>query len=409
MGKLSLFQNPAGKGDYMKYIGIVLIFALAAPCMAQTFVDTSADTGEEIIVYRLPDPERLYIYRDGMVVYDAVIPGNAVINGTFILPENIQLDTLTVSQSGKRLYTFSTETGEVLVLLRRGERPDLVRILQVHIPEAAPGIPLEVRYGIRNSGLSWNFILDMEIKEQNYLDCALVAVIRTERELPGTTKSILSKRPEIILASSQNILIENTGSMFDLGTPVIEANRRILVKLEEGRTPYRLVYLWDANRRERLSAYLRAPTPFKTMAERVQPYLNSSGMSMASLSSLSISPDRPFDFYIGEQPNILTRRSVVTAEHPERPDLPFTHSLEYSVTNQVDKQVSVEISVPVTYGTKHRTEYHFTKTPDERPGDRMIWKYELAPGAEAVVDFSFDAETKDNPFYSQFDYSEGGR
>ncbi|MDR1419650.1 MAG: hypothetical protein LBI86_04705, partial [Treponema sp.] len=249
----------------------------------------------------------------------------------------------------------------------------------------------------------------MEIKEQNFLDCALVAVIKTERELPGTTQSILSKRPEIILASSQNILIENTGSVFNIGTPVIEAGRRILIKLEEGRTPYRLVYSWDANRRERPSAYLRAPTPFKTMAERVQPYLNSSGMSMASLSSLSISPDRPFDFYIGEQPNILTRRSVVTAEYPERPDLPFTHSLEYSVTNQVDKPVSVEISVPVTYGVKHRTEYHFTRTPDERPGDRMIWKYDLAPGGQASVEFSFDAETKDNPFYSQFDYSEGGR
>jgi hypothetical protein len=394
----------------MKNLGIrLLLLVLSLPCMAQALADTSVDAGEEIIVYRLPDPERLYIYRNGTVVYDAVIPGNAVINDTFILPENIQLDSLTISQSGRRLYTFSTEAGEVLVLLRRGERPSLVRILQVHIPEAASGVPLEVRYGIRNSGLSWDFVLDMEIKEQNYLDCALVAVIKTERELPGTTQSILSKRPEIILASSQNMLIENTGSTFNLGTPVIEANKRILIKLEEGRTPYRLVYFWDANRRERLSAYLRAPTPFKTMAERVQPYLNSSGMSMASLSSLSISPDRPFDFYIGEQPNILTHRSVVTAEHPDRPDLPFTHSLVYSVTNQVDKQISVEISVPVTYGVKHRTEYHFTKPPDERPGDRMLWKYDLAPGEQAPVEFSFDAETKDDPFYSQFNYNEGGR
>ncbi|MDR1420940.1 MAG: hypothetical protein LBI86_11240, partial [Treponema sp.] len=189
---------------HMKHIGIgLLVFALSAPCMAQTFADTSGasvNAGEEIIVYRLPDPERLYIYRSGMMVYDAVIPGNAVINNTFILPENIQLDSLTISQSGRRIYTFSTEIGEVLVLLRRGERPTLVRILQVHIPEASSGVPLEVRYGIRNSGLSWDFILDMEIKEQNFLDCALVAVIKTERELPGTTQSILSKRPEIILA-----------------------------------------------------------------------------------------------------------------------------------------------------------------------------------------------------------------
>jgi hypothetical protein len=65
--------------------------------------------------------------------------------------------------------------------------------------------------------------------------------------------------------------------------------------------------------------------------------------------------------------------------------------------------------VPAAYGAAHRTVYHFTKVPDERPGDRMVWKYDLAPGEEARVEFSFDSESKDNPLYSQFDYSEGGR
>ncbi|MDR1931835.1 MAG: hypothetical protein LBQ57_03320 [Spirochaetales bacterium] len=381
------------------FLGMALL-----PCAAQ-----AANESEEIIVYRLPDPERLYLYRSGMVVYDAKIPANAIINNTFILPENVQLDSLTIAQAGKRSYSYSTETVEALVVLRRGERPNLVRILQVQLPEIAADSPLEVKYGIRNSSLSWGFILDMEIKEQNYLDCALIASIKTERELPDTTRSILSKRPEIILASSQNILLEDTGAIFHLGKPLIEANKRISIKLEEGRTPYKLVYVWDANRQERASAYLRAPAPFKTMADEVQPYLNSSGMNIARLYRLNISPDRPFDFPIGEQPNIITRKSVVTAEYPERENLPFTHSLEYSVTNQCNQRISIEISVPVTYGVKHRTEYHFTKQPDARPGDRMIWKYDLAPGEQAAVAFSFDSETKDNPLYSQFDYSEGGR
>jgi hypothetical protein len=395
------------RGHAMKKIGAVLF--LMGVFLTPGITQTSPGVGEEIIVYRLPDPERLYIYRNGMVVYDAKIPGNAVINNTFILPENVQLDSLTISQSGKRIYSYSTETIEALVMLRRGERPDLVRILQIYSPEIAAGIPLEVKYGVRNSGLRWDFILDMEIKEQNYLDCALLAAIRTERELPDTTRSILSKQPEIILASSQNILLEDTGAIFNLGTPLIEANRRILIKLEEGRTPYGLVYQWDANRLERPYTYLRASTPLKTMADRVQPYLNFSGMNVASISPLSISPDRPFNFYIGEQPNIATHKSVVTAEYPERVNLPFTHSLEYSVTNHLNKPVSIEISVPVSYGVKHRTEYHFKKAPDERPGDRMIWKYDLAPGQRGLVEFSFDSETKDDPFYSQFDYSEGGR
>lgn len=392
----------------MKKITVVaLLFILAlAPCMAQAASDVST---EQIIVYRLPDPERLYIYRNGLVIYDAKIPGNTIINNAFILPENVQLDSLTISQAGTRIYSYSTELVEVLVVLQRGERPNLVKILRVHIPELQAGIPLEVKYGIRNSGLQWDIILDLEIQDGNYLGCALLAAVRTDRELPETTRSILSRQPEIILASSQNILLDDTGAIFNLGKPLIEVNKRTLFKLEEGRTRYELVYQWDANREERLSAYLRASTPLKTMAQQVRMYLNASGMSVGGSSGLTVSPDRPIVCYIGEQPNITAFKSVRTAEFPERENQPFTHYLEYRVTNQLNKRISIEISVPVSYGVKHRNLYHFTKEPDERPGDRMVWKYNLGPGEQALVEFSFDSETKDNPLYSQFNYSEGGR
>jgi hypothetical protein len=230
-------------------IGFLFLGLFLAPCMGQE----SDDPIGEIIVYRLPDPERVYIYQNGGVIYNAVIPGNGIVNNTFILPENVQLDSLTISQSGKRIYSYSTEIGEVLVMMRRGERPDLVRVLQVHVSESLSGMPLAVEYGI-----SWAFNLDMEMREQNYLDCAPLAVITTNSQLPETTKSILAKQPEIILASAQNMLLENAGAVFNLGKPVITENRRMLVKLEEGRTPYTLVYQWDANRRERPWAYLRA-------------------------------------------------------------------------------------------------------------------------------------------------------
>jgi hypothetical protein len=392
----------------MKTIGIFTLFlALAlAPCAAQAAPDVAA---EQIIVYRLPDPERLYIYRGGLVVYDAKIPENTIVGNAFILPENVQLDSLIISQAGKRVYSYSTERVEVLVVLRRGERPNLVQILRVHIPELQSGVPLEVKYGIRNSGLLWDLILDMEIQDGNYLDCALLAAVRTDRELPETTRSILARRPEIILASSQNMLLDDTGAVFNLGKTLIEVNRRTLFKLEEGRTRYSLVYHWDANRQERLSTYLRAATPLKTMARDVRMYLNASGMNVGQDSGLTISPDRPIACYIGEQPNIAAFKSVRTAEFPERENLPFTHYLEYRVNNQLEKRISVEISVPVSYGVKHRNQYHFTKEPDERPGDRMVWKYDLGPGEQAVVEFNFDSETKDNPLYSQFDYSAGGR
>jgi hypothetical protein len=393
----------------MKKTGVLVclfVLALVPPGMAQIAPDLTA---EQIVVYRLPDPERLYIYRSGLVIYDAKIPENTIINNAFILPENIQLDSLIISQSGKRVYSYSTETVEVLVVLRRGERPNMVRVLRVTIPELEAGVSLDVKYGIRNSGLVWTPVLDMEVQDSNYLGCALLADIRTDRELPETTRSILARRPEIILASSQNMLLDDTGAVFNLGKPLIEANKRTLFKLEEGRTRYEVVYNWDANREERLSAYLRAPTPLKTMAQQVRMYLNASGMNVGQASGLIISPDRPIECYIGEQPNITAFKSVRTAEFPERENQPFTHYLEYRVTNQLDKRISIQISVPVSYGVKHRNLYHFTKEPDERPGDRMVWKYNLGPGEQALVEFSFDSETKDNPLYSQFDYSSGGR
>jgi hypothetical protein len=392
----------------MKMIGLLAVFFVVSlvPGAAQAAPDTAT---EQIIVYRLADPERVYIYRNGFVIYDAKIPESTIVNNAFILPENIQLDSLIISQSGKRVYSYSTETVEALVVLRRGEHPAMVKILRVTIPELPVGVSLDVKYGIRNSGLEWTPVLDMEVQNGNYLGCALVADIRTARELSQTTRYILERRPEIILASSQNMLLDDAGAVFNLGKPLIEANRRTLFKLEEGQTRYELIYQWDANRDERFSAYLRAPSPFKTMVQQVRMYLNAAGMNVGQSSGLSISPDRPIVCYIGEQPNIAAFKSVRTAEFPGRENLPFTHYLEYRVTNQLDKRVSVEISVPVSYGVKHRNVYHFTKEPDERPGDRMIWKYELGPGEQAVVEFNFDSESKDNPLYSQFDYSEGGR
>ena len=120
-----------------------------------------------------------------------------------------------------------------------------------------------------------------------------------------------------------------------------------------------------------------------------------------------MSPDRPFAIPVGEQPNIVTFKSIITAEFPERETHPFTHNLEYRVENQSSTAIDLEISVPVAIGIKHRTEYTFTKPPDERPGGRLLWRYHIRPGEEIILTFSFDTDLKDDPSYRQFDYSEG--
>jgi len=181
-------------------------------------------------------------------------------------------------------------------------------------------------------------MLDLETKDNKTLACALIAEIETDSYLPDTTRSILAQRPEIILASASNALLEDSAAFFNLGKMVIEPDRRQLVKLEEGSTQYKIVYYWDANRRERPSAYLRAQTPLKSMAGRVQYNLNSGGIIYDS-DHVTVSPDQPFDIHVGEQPNIVTYKSIVTAEFPERANIPFTHSLEYQVENQSGRAI----------------------------------------------------------------------
>jgi hypothetical protein len=389
-----------------RFLSVILFTLVITSAGAQAIRQGSGN--DEIIVYRLPDPQRIYIYRNGNVVYDATIPAGSIINNAFILPDNVRLDSMTISQAGKRIYTYTTFAAEVLVVLRRGEMPRQVKVLQINVPGLNAGSSLEVKYGIRNSGLSWNILLDLEVVGDNNLNCALIAELRAASDLPETTRSILAQNPEIILASASNALLEDSAAFFNLGKLSVESNKRQLLKLEEGQTKYNIVYQWDANRRERPSAYLRAQTPLKSMAGQVQYYLNSGGINYVD-GQLTVSPDRPLSIAVGEQPNILTYKSIVTAEFPDRENLPFTHNLEYQVENQSSKAIDLEISIPVSYGEKHRTEYHFTKAPDERPGDRMLWKYTVAPGQKTVLQFSYDADLKYDPSYRQFDYNEGGR
>jgi hypothetical protein len=389
----------------MKRVLSAILFTLVITSAGAQAIQQSR-LGDEIIVYRLPDPQRMYIYRNGSVVYDASIPASSIINNTFILPDNVRLDSLTVSQGGKRIYSYTTFNAEVLVVLRRGETPRTVRVVQVNVPDLKTGVSLELKYGIRNPGLSWDLILDMEVLDENNLNCALIAELKTSSDLPETTRSILAQNPEIILASPSNALLEDSSAFFNLGKISIEANKRQLIRLEEGSTKYQIVYYWDANRTSRPSAYLRAQTPLKSMAGRAQYYLNSGGITYDN-DYTTVSPDRPFNIHVGEQPNIVTYKSIVTAEFPDRANIPFTHNLEYQVENQSSRAIDLEISVPIAVGTKHRTEYTFVKAPDERPGDRLLWKYNVAPNQKVSLQFSYDADLKNDPSYRQFDYSEG--
>jgi hypothetical protein len=172
------------------------------------------------------------------------------------------------------------------------------------------------------------------------------------------------------------------------------------------------VYYWDANEQDRPSAYLYCSNPFSSSISGVHAYLNSNGLNVNDYT-LRLIPGRQIELLVGSQPLITTFKSVRTQEFPkkdfpQRENLPYSHSLEYTATNHLPGPAELEISVPVSFGSVHRNQYIFQKQPDDQPGDRMVWKYRLNPGATAKVEFRLDSESKDNTLYSTYDYYGGG-
>jgi hypothetical protein len=371
-------------------------------------------------VYRLPDPQRVFFYRDGTTVYEASIPVDAIVGNAFILPLQVDQNSFTMHRDGTRIFSYTLETATLRIQLldQDPKDPEVPLIvwggaLLVTVPDLEPGYPLDVKFGIGKSGMTWKLVLDMEAAEANKLECNLLASIETRARLEGNLEYILAKRPEVILLPSTNIFLEGSEAVFNLGNPLIQPDKTTFMKLEGGQSSYRLVYRWDANEQDRPSAYLYCSNPFSASISGVQAYLNSNGLNISDYS-LRLIPGRQIELLVGNQPLITTFKSVRTQEFPkkdfpQRENLPYTHSLEYTATNQLPSPAELEISVPVSFGKVYRNQYTFQRQPDERPGERMIWKYRLNPGATARVEFRLDSESKDNTLYATYDYYSNGR
>jgi hypothetical protein len=399
---------------------IFLFLALAAVlfCCKKQVVEEPAEEIEEVFaepVYQLPDPERVFFYRDGTTVYEARIPVSAIIKNSFILPMQADKNSFSIHQNGERIFSYILESKNLWIQLldKDPNDPEVPLIipggaLLVTVPDLIPSYPLHVKFGIGKSGITWRLVLDMEAAGANTLDCNLLASIETSYRLESNLEYILAKRPEIILLPSTNIFLEGSEAVFNLGNPLIEPNKTTFAKLEGGQSSYRLVYRWDANEQDRPSAFLYCSNPFTSSISGVQGFLNSNGLNINDYN-LRLTPGRQFELLVGNQPLITTFKSVRTQEFPDRGNLPYTHSLEYTATSQLSGQAELEISIPVSFGTIYRNQYHFQRQPDERPGNRMIWRYRLNPNTTARVEFTLDSESKDNTLYSRFDHYTNGR
>jgi hypothetical protein len=392
---------------------LLMVFSCKKPVVEEPEEEVAVEKEPEP-VYLLPDPQRVFFYRDGTTVYEASIPLDAIIDNAFILPLQVDKNSFNIHQDGTRIFSYTLEAKVLQVQLLEQdpldpEVPLIIRsgVLLVSVPDLKPGYPLDVKFGIGKSGMTWKLVLDMEAAEANKLDCNLLASIETPIRLEGNLEYILAKRPEIILIPSTNIFLEGSEAVFNLGNPLIQPDKTTYMKLEGGQSSYRLVYRWDANEQDRPSAYLYCSNPFSSSISGVQAYLNSNGLNINDYN-VRLIPGRQFELLVGNQPLITTFKSVRTQEFPNRENLKYSHSLEYTATNQLPTQAELEISVPVSFGSVHRNQYVFQRRPDEQPGDRMIWKYRLNSRATARVEFRLDSESRYNTLYAEYDRYEGG-
>jgi hypothetical protein len=404
----------------MKIKYFLIFTALLALISCRTTERVTEEVVEKpLLVYMLPEPKRVFFYRDGTTVFEAKIPVDAIVGNAFILPNMTDKNSFTIQQNGSRIFSYSLEETRLLVLEEGPEKEmpvaRLRNVLLVTVPELKPDYPLDVKFGIGRSGIRWKMVLDMEVTDGNLLESNLLASIETSSSFDANLKNILEKRPEIVLISSTNVFLERSDAVFNLGNPLIESGKNTFIKLESGQSSYRLVYYWNAHGDDQPSAYLYCTNPFASSLSEVQGNLNSNGLNINTFSSIRLTPGRQFELFVGSQPLITTVKSVSTQEFPEkefpaRKNLPYTHSFVFTASNKLSEQAEIEISVPVIFGEVNRNQYHFQKQPDERPGDRMVWKYKLASGASASVEFSLDSESKENRLFSRFDnYSGGGR
>jgi hypothetical protein len=206
-------------------------------------------------------------------------------------------------------------------------------------------------------------------------------------------------------------LATKKGVIIPVGKLRIAPHKIDFIKIETATMPYQLIYEWDTEQEDAVE-YMYAENPFLTRMDSVHRTITQNGLSKYSGNRkrfMTLIPDKPFQIYTDEHPGIKTDRRSVVSEHKERKDLPFTHSLRYTAQNTMPEKIMLLIDVPVTYGSAHKTQYHFKKEPDARPGDIMQWKFELESGATALVEFTFDTDIKDVYSYRQYDYSDGGR
>ncbi|MDR0290894.1 MAG: hypothetical protein LBI06_08165, partial [Treponema sp.] len=190
---------------------IFLFLAMAALLLScqkpeEPVAEEVAVEEEQEPIYRLPDPERVFFYRDGTTVYEARIPIDAIIEKSFILPPQVDKNSFTIHQGGARIFSYTLEAVFLQIQLldedpRDPEFPLIERgpALLVTVPDLEQGSPLDVKFGIGKSGIAWKLVLDMEAAGTNALDCNLLASIETRSRLEGNLEYILAKRPEIIL------------------------------------------------------------------------------------------------------------------------------------------------------------------------------------------------------------------
>lgn len=194
--------------------------------------------------------------------------------------------------------------------------------------------------------------------------------------------------------------------VYDIGKQTLPKDATVLVPFLSAEATCETKYVWDTSTRQRVQTLLVAKNPLKQPICPAAVSVFRGDVRLANDVSEWTPPGRELVLRAGVAAGIEVERSVVTSENLGMKGPRFNHAIKFKAANTTREPVVVEVLFTKKLGSRHRTEYHFRKEPDKRPGTLFIWVLNLAPGGAETIEFDFDS---DQARYSEYELYERAR
>ncbi len=379
----------------MKTKAIFLLLISAFAC----FMGCAGRTAST--AYREFKPQTAVIYTDGTAILEEKIEKSGLAAGGILLPPQLDLDTVSVSQNGERLKNFMVEEKRVPVPSREDPRKtELISRYLITFPGYDGKGPLTLRYSV--SGIDWTPRIEAGLKEGGRAALYLGAVITAEdKNLIGCSLTLMNSGAKRTSGAKEDI--------FEIGKVDLRAGSTVFNLLKEEEVSYSTYYSWNASEDVGAELMMAFKSPFGSSMHEVPFLVTSNGVVVRQGALYEMLPGEEVELASGVDPAVKVYRAVTTREDVMNKILPFNHAITLRVQNLTGGPIKLKIFFEKKLGYTHRNLYHFPIPPNEMPGEWLLWNLELPAGGAKEIPFNFDSEVKDFDEYLHYDLYAGGR